>query len=97
MFKFFVASALSILLIGCGNSDNSSTNSSPKPKKPKTEIQTMKAKFSSMNKCLDSIEKASKGPLRIVTDKPDEYQDFYLIVNLDLLVRLQKQVQKEYM
>ena len=28
MFKFFVASALSILLIGCGNSDNSSTNSS---------------------------------------------------------------------
>ena len=72
MFKFFVAGALSILLIGCGNSDNSNTNSTPKPKKPKTEIQTMSGKFSSMNKCLDSIEKASKGPLRIVTDKPDE-------------------------
>ena len=32
MFKFFVAGALSILLIGCGNSDNSNTNSTPKPK-----------------------------------------------------------------
>lgn len=72
MLKFFVSGALSILLIGCGNSDNSNTNTNtnPKPKKPKTEIQTMSAKFSSMNKCLDSIEKASKGPLTIVTDKP---------------------------
>lgn len=76
MFKFFVAGALSILLIGCGNSDNSNTNSTPKPKKPKTEIQTMSGKFSSMNKCLDSIEKASKGALEIVTDKPREVSGF---------------------
>jgi len=69
MFKFFIAGALSILLIGCGNSNS---DGSPKPRKPKTEIQTMNAKFSSMSKCLKSIEKSSKTSLNIVTDKPEE-------------------------
>ena len=69
MFKFFIAGALSILLIGCGNSNS---DGSPKPKKPKTEVQTMRAKFSSMSKCLQSIEKSSKTSLNIITDKPEE-------------------------
>lgn len=73
MFKFFLAGAVSILLAGCGNSSSDGT---AKPKKPKTEIQTMSAKFSSMSKCLKSIEKESKASLNIVTDKPEEVSGF---------------------
>lgn len=73
MLKFFLSGALSILLVGCGNSNSDGTT---KPRKPKTEIQTMNAKFSSMSKCLKSIEKSSKTSLNIVTDKPEEVSGF---------------------
>lgn len=73
MFKLFLSGALSILLVGCGNSNSDGTT---KPRKPKTEIQTMNAKFSSMSKCLKSIEKSSKTSLNIVTDKPEEVSGF---------------------
>ena len=57
MFKILAISLLGLSLIGCGNSD---PNAPSKPKKPKTEMQMQAAKFSSMSRCLKSIQDTTK-------------------------------------
>lgn len=70
MRKLIILSVLSILFIGCSETDNS--NTPPKPKKPKTETEYRYAKFSSMDGCLQGLEKETKLPLTVAIDKPNE-------------------------
>ena len=73
MFKILAISLLGLSLIGCGNSD---PNAPSKPKKPKTEMQMQAAKFSSMSRCLKSIQDTTKLPLKPMTDKPEKVTGF---------------------